>query len=198
MRIPLLLLLALAAAHAAEPVDANPFEPKGVAPAAVARLADGYAKSLPQPEKRAEAKRDFESTFLTGFTTPNVSLGSPSDAAAAGLKAGQAYRREHPAKVKEILEGYGYVATEADGLWEAGFEVSEFKPAKNPKENWWITVLGEEGAALEGAERVHVEASVDGVQVHVSGFLSPKGHYGHFGVGEREFIATSITPRKAK
>jgi hypothetical protein len=199
MRIILLLLLAVVRAHSVESVAANPFEPKAVAPAAVVKLAEAYMKSASKPAATpADAKRDFERTFLIGFTQPNVSIGNPNEAETHGLEAGHAYRREHPDKLKEILEGYGYVATEADGFWKAGFEVSDFKPKKNPKETWWITVIGEEGAAKAGAERVHVESNIDGQQVHVIGFLSPEGHYGHFGVGQRELFATSITAAKAR
>jgi hypothetical protein len=200
MRILLLLLLvALAPARAAERAVANPYEPKEVFPPAVVKLAEAYVKSAPGKAKAIEdPKRDFQRTFLLGFTTPNVSVGNPNDAEEKGLEAGKAYRRDHPEKGKEILEGYGYVATEADGFWRAGFEVSDFKPKAKPKETWWITVLREEGAAREGAERVRVKQGIDGVQVHVSGFLSPPGHYGHFGVGQRELFATSITPAKSK
>lgn len=199
MRIVLLLLLAVASARAAETTLANLLEPKAVAPGAVVKLAEAYVKSLPKPPATpAETKRDFQRTFLIGFTEPNVSIGSPNDAETSGLEAGHDYRRKHPEKLKEILEGYGYVATEADGFWRAGFEVSDFKPKKNPKETWWITVIGEEGAAREGAERVHVERSMDGAQVHIIGFLSPEGYYGHFGVGRREFMATGITAAKGK
>lgn len=202
MRLFLLLLLSMATASAAETATANLLEPKEVAPAAVTKLAEAYVKSLGKSEntvdRDAEAKRDFVRTFLTGFTSPKTSIGNPNDASAKGLEAGHVYRQEHPEKLKEILEGYGYVATEADGVWKFGFEVSDFRSNKTPKESWWVTVIGNEGEARAGAERVHVERSDDGVQVHVSGFLSPAGHYGHFGVGAREFFATSITPMKAK
>ncbi|HEV7402052.1 MAG TPA: hypothetical protein VGO11_03965 [Chthoniobacteraceae bacterium] len=201
MRILLLLFLA-ATAQAAETAAVDPFEPKEATPPAVVKLAEAYVKSVRQPEKPAatpaEAKRDFERMFLIGFTQPNVSIGDPNEAQASGLKAGHDYRRKHDNKMKEILEGYGYVATAVDGFWKFGFEISDFKPVKNPKESWWISVIGEEGPALAGAERVHIQTSDAGVQVHVIGFLSPKGRYGHFGGGEREFFATSITAAKAK
>ncbi len=202
MRPLLLILLTLATAHSAEPAPASRLEPKIPSPAVVFKLGEAYVKSLPpsgQPDgKLAGARRDFERSFLLGFTRPIATIGNPNDAEVHGLQAGLDYRRAHPEALKEILEGYGYVATEADGVWRAGFEVSDFKPKENPNETWWITVLGDEGGAKARAERVHVERRVDGVVVHVSGFLSPEGHYGHFGVGQRELMATSITPAKGK
>lgn len=203
MRILLLLALGAAAAWSAEPVSSDALEPEEHVPAAVTKLAEDYVRSTRKPKKPsatpAEAKRDFARMFLTGFTQPNVSIGDPNDAQARGLEAGRKYRRENDAKVKEILVGYGYAPIETDGFWRSGFEVSDFKPVKNPKENWWVTVLAEEGPTkADAAPRVQVERKVDGLQVHIVGFLSPEGHYGHFGVGVRELIATSVTAAKRK
>jgi hypothetical protein len=117
---------------------------------------------------------------------------STSDATMRGFEAGQAYRREHPENLKQIFEGYGYTTIEADGWWKAGFEVSDFRSKKSPQESWWLTVIANEG----DAQKVRVEARQEGVQVHVSGYLSPPGYYGHLGQSRRELFATSVTPEK--
>lgn len=73
------------------------------------------------------------------------------------------------------------------GFYEAEFEMSSFKVSHIPCEVWLsgdICPIFGEGNCTKGAE-VKAYISVEGV-------LTPPGHYGHFGMWERELVVTRV------
>ncbi len=163
-----------------------------LAPPEVVRLADAYVTSLPQQESAAHAKEirnDFTTRFFRGFINPDGSISGGTSAGRAGFNAGQQYRRSNPDKLKQTMEGFGYAATNAQGIWAVGFEHSGFRPDGHSGREWWLAPLPVAGAA--GA--VDHLVPRQGGRVRISGFLSPRGQYGHLGTYEHEFFATNIS-----
>jgi hypothetical protein len=155
------------------------------------RLADAYIGHLafpPSAAEREEIRHAFAREFFSGFTGPDNHL-IGSKAAVAGFKAGQEFRRKSSqARVMKTMEEFGYIATEAEGTWVVDFEVSCFRPRSQPDQSWWLSVFGGTKDVLPKRE----EPSSGPVLFHVSGFLSPKGQYGHLGAYEHEFYATKV------
>ena len=174
-----------------EPPDfQTPDDPK---PPAIVKLADAYLASLApeqRPNEPESARDDFVRSFFIGFTTPTGSMSGGTDADTKGFTAGQEFRRANPQKLKETFESFGYVATEAEGLWTLEFEHSGFKPrgCRNDKE-WWLDDLGDTVYELPNDQKIPDE----GISIRISGFLSPKGQYGHLGLYKHRFYATKIS-----
>jgi hypothetical protein len=163
-------------------------------PPAILKLADAYLESLPlerRPKDQQRARARFVRAFFLGITIPASSPGSSDDEYSRGFKTGQEYRRANPDKIKETFESFGNVVTEAEGVWTTGFEHSGFEPRgpNSNHENWWLWTTPDtvyeppEGRRFFGR----------GATVHVTGFLSPKGTYGHLGAYDRDFYATRIS-----
>jgi hypothetical protein len=131
-------------------------------------------------------RREFTRTFFLGFTDPDGSLTGDDVAAEHGFEAGQEFRRHcNPAEVKQAMEDYGYVATEAAGTWVLRDEVNCFRPRNIRGQNWWLTDFG-------GTFRDFYEVTGQPVSCHISGFLSPKGQYGHGGTYDHKFYVAEI------
>ena len=158
------------------------------------RQADAYFDSLPYAQRtphRDKVRVDFLRGFFSGFVSPNGRIeGGTHNEYWHGFQAGQAYRRTNPAKLTETMEGFGYVATEAEGRWTVGFEHSGFRPlGRYSGQHWWLSGLND--TAFEFTKDGKIPD--DGISLHLIGFLSPKGQYGHLGGYDNEFYATKIS-----
>jgi hypothetical protein len=186
----LLTVLALASAADAQ-------IQKVAAPEAVAQLAEAYLGSLPSEEplsrERAFVRDDFLRSFFSGFTRPGARMTGGTEAGRRGFAAGQEYWKAHRDKLKETMEGFGYVATEAKGVYTSGFEHSGFRPTDRPNEEWWLSTLGNTESDLAKNSTIRKPR----VAVRITGFLSPgrvNGFgYGHMNQYDREFYATKIS-----
>jgi hypothetical protein len=103
----------------------------------------------------------------------------------------------HPESVDSVMKGYGYSYVEVTGKYQVGFENSYFalatplndRPATEPKADtrpspWWLSVFG--SVDSNNSEIKSRFGPCD--NLHVKGYLSPKGRYGHLGGAEREFL----------
>jgi hypothetical protein len=164
------------------------------APPAVILRADAYVNSLvsqPNSRRKLEIHHDFLRNFFAGFTNPEGWMEGGTEASRCGFQAGQEYRRANLAKLQETMEGFGYVTCEAEGNWTVRFEHSGFRPRGRPEEQWWVW-LSPVGDIESDIART-AKTTRAGVDVRISGFLSPKGSYGHMGGSEHEFRATKIS-----
>jgi len=97
-----------------------------------------HLSSQPTSSECEDFRDDFTNMFFSGVTDPEGDI-IGRDAAEHGFKAGQKFRRRCNAQeIKQMMEAYGYVATEAIGTWTVGFEVSCFCPRNTPDEGWWL------------------------------------------------------------
>lgn len=175
--------IALGASEAAAP-------PRGVlAPAQVLGLADTYIASSPQQEDVAWTRRTYLGSFFMGYVNPGGSLSTEDPASRAGFEAGQQYRHSKPTELKETMEGFGYTATNAQGKWLVFFEHSIFRTPGDSGRGWWLTALPHP----ESAQAIAPDVPEQGGPVRISGFLSPKGRYGHLGMCDYQFFATNIS-----
>ena len=163
---------------------------------AILKLADAYLESLPpeqRPKDRQRIRDSFVTFFFRGFTS--FSAGSMycgvDDAELQGFKTGQVYHRGNPDKIKETFESFGYVATEAEGAWTIRFEHSGFEPRgrNSNREKWWFWIMTDTDSELREA----LQFCGQGKTIRVTGFLSPKGRYGHLDSYDHEFYATRIS-----
>jgi len=165
-------------------------------PARAERLADAYIKQLaiaPSESERDEIRHVFTTQFFSGFTGPEDSL-IGSKAAEAGFRAGQDFRRTSSAsQVRRTMEEFGYVHTEAEGTWSTGFEVRLFRPRGTPNQRWWFEGFGDTKYVMPKDN----ENLSGPIYYRVTGFLSPKGQYGHLGGYDHEFYATSVVYLKS-
>ncbi len=151
-----------------------------LAPPAVLRLANAYVARLPAGQ-RTRARDDFLRSFFDGFISSKATTSGFSEAERQGFDAGKKYSVSlHPDKLKETMEGFGYVATEANGVWFVGIEWTDFHPNFHPKEVWDLEFLKKLPAdVLKDAQ------TKKGVAVRVTGFLGPgsvsglRPHYDH-------------------
>jgi hypothetical protein len=162
------------------------------APEVVLHLADAYIAALPLQEKEGhqnDLRDEFFRSFFWGFVMPDGKLtgGSPVDS--AGEAAGRQYRLSNPDKLNEIMQGFGYVATNAVGTWSRGFELSRFRRAGDSGRGWWLWELPEPAASGVIARDI----PPSGGPVRIAGFLSAKGRYGHLGMCDRQFYARDIS-----
>lgn len=158
------------------------------------READAYFDSLPyfwRTPHRDKVRVEFLRGYFNGFVTPGeITMVGKHDACWHGVKAGQVYRRTHPAKLKETMEDFGYTAAVARGRWLSGFEISDFRPLGGGRDkSWWLSALT--STAFEFAKDVTIPH--DGISLRVEGFLSPKGAFGHLNGYDHEFYATQIS-----
>jgi hypothetical protein len=164
------------------------------APKSAIQQAEAYIDSLPaaqRPKDREDAIDGFLGSFFDGFIDTRSSMSGGTEENRRGFKAGQAYRRANPDKLKETMEGFGYTATEAQGVWTVHFEHSGFIPRDRPKETWWLSHLEGTDSNLPKTATIPKE----GVSIRVTGFLSPDNGfgYGHMNQYKREFYATKIS-----
>ena len=134
-------------------------------------------------------REDFIRSFFMGFTMPGARMGAKAESTQRGFIAGQEYRKNNPARISETMEGFGYILTEAEGTWIARFEVSSFQPQSMPKQPWWLSHFGDTRSDIPKGAKI----PKNGIHIRVIGYLSPRGHFGHWGAYEHEFFATSIS-----
>jgi hypothetical protein len=191
MRLLAILLVGILASSCASKQETGSPPPRVAGPDVALREAEAYlAKLSPQPadSEREEIRTEFTQMFFSGFTNPTGGL-IGRDAAEHGFHAGQNLRRHCDAvMVRRIMEDYGYVATEATGTWAVRFEVSVFSPRDMPDQGWWLEGFGDTKYTYPKKG----EETDQPVYFRISGFLSPKGRYGHLGGYEHEFYATKV------
>lgn len=128
---------------------------------------------------------EYSKNFFSGFTHPWGGVITKSALIQDAYTRGQAYWHEHPEDRGNIFAAYGYTAVERDGVWSRGFEKSTFEPVGATRATWWMSSFG---------GRPWSEAGLDPglgrgrVPVHIEGYLSPNGRYGHLGTYERELL----------
>ncbi|RFP10770.1 MULTISPECIES: hypothetical protein [unclassified Duganella] len=150
-------------------------------PDVVMRLSDSYAAS----------REEYARWFFAGFTHPVGGISTNLDLMRDAYTQGQSYWREHANERDQIFSGYGYQAVEADGVWSRGFEKSSFVPVNSQPGKWWMTSFG--GVKWTELGTNHADAPSGQAQVHIVGYLSPRGGYGHLGMYEQEVLVTSFT-----
>lgn len=163
--------------------------------AAVANeLAADYYKTLPaNTERQSEnvVRGAFCEGFLEGFISPGSWISEPTehDVHWHGFTAGQNYRRSHEDKLREVMEQFGYTVWEGDGTYEIrGFEMSLFWRRgvrivdDYESDCWWIDPLVSDLPDVLGGNRM--------AEIHIVGFLSPEGRYGHLGMCKQQILVT--------
>lgn len=169
--------------------SATPQHKRSPVPAVVKRLADSHFGSLSDQDRANEdaLREDFSRGFFDGFTSLMGTIGGGTEAYQRGFLAGQEYRRDNPARVKETMEEFGYSAAAAEGDWTESFERKLFRPRSQPGQSWWFCPMGLGRADIPKGMRIRA------VPIHAVGFISPAGRYGHLGGYDHQFFATSIT-----
>src|ERR1043166_2547281 len=160
------------------------------ASAPVLRLANDCVASLTSQRsaKLNEIRNDYIRSFFQGFRMPGSNMGGGSEAERRGFFEGQEYRRSNPTRIKETMEGFGYIAVETEGTWTVCFEHSGFRPDNQPSKTWWLSEFGDTGSAIPKGMKI----PKSGIHIRVTGFLSPAGRYGHLAGYEHELFATAI------
>jgi hypothetical protein len=125
--------------------------------------------------------------FFQGFTHPAGGIFTKSVLMQDAYTKGQVYWRDHPSQRNEIFASYGYLAIEQDGVFSRGFEKNDFQPNDSSTSLWWITTLGDVAWHDVGFEPLGSAPS----RLHIVGYLSPKGRFGHLGAYEHEVLITS-------
>jgi hypothetical protein len=160
-------------------------------PPVVLSIADSYFSENLLTRKMA-TKNDFYTHFSSGFFLGLLkpSCGFPFGTQQQGFMAGQKYRQEQPEKLDEIMQEYGYRGIETNGVWFLGFERSNFYPSEieTDDEGWWLWNL-----CRFQPDVTPDELEDKGVRLHVRGFLSPPGGYGHLGSCSYQFYALAIS-----
>lgn len=134
----------------------------------------------------------YARNFFMGFTHPSPDRGVYTKSAAVrdAYTHGQTYWREHPDARAKIFAGYGYTKVDVEGAWSQGFEKSSFEPSNSAGGKWWMKPLGDGPWSGVGLGQ---SAQNGGYHVHILGYLSPEGHYGHLGAYEHEILVTAGT-----
>ena len=159
-------------------------------PDLVVRAAQSFAQLHPD-EKRPAADvvqlEEYGRWFFQGFTHPSGQIFTQSDLMRDAYVKGQTYWREHPLEREAVFAGYGYAPVDVQGVWTWGFEKSAFQAPNSGGASWWMDTLGGVGWRQVGLD----DPRTPTMQVHLAGYLSPKGHYGHMGAYEQEIIVTA-------
>lgn len=159
-------------------------------PEAVRALADAYVASMePEvPVRRPDPRSRYVSSFFSGYTQLDGSIITTDKVSAAGYHAGQAYRRDHPGTLSEIMHGFGYVWVEAEGTLGIDREYSGLA-LRYTREVWWFDPM-----RGPGADEGSLTRPLKRGPMRVVGFLSPRGRYGHRSAFRHQFLAMSIMP----
>lgn len=130
------------------------------------------------------ARDDYANYFFLGFRHASGGMSIPSPLLKTAYARGEVFWHEHPAERAQVFAAHGYVPVERTGAWSRGFEREAFETGDG--EIWWMdTATGGSWAdtgLVPAGRRTHV---------HIVGYLSPKGQYGHMGGYEREVLVTS-------
>jgi hypothetical protein len=174
----------------------------------IIRLADDaiFADGAEAVRSREYSRSVFASAFLHGYSNPDSTI--PVNAAlsssrmnGAGWNAGQVYRRAHPESVPQIMQEYGYTEFEGTGDWTVGFEAGLFKPDRGepstPSSPHWCWSLGFIHSADLDAQLARIvprDVWLRGatLRVHVEGYISELGRFGHLGACQRQVYAVGV------
>jgi hypothetical protein len=157
---------------------------------------------------REISRTTFAGAFLGGYANPDSTI--PVNAEryfsrmnGKGWDAGKAYRRAHPDSVAQIMHEYGYKEFEGTGAWTYGFEAGGFQPdgvaEASASSQYWCWDLGfVRNADLDEQLGRIVRRDRDlaqnvTVRVHVKGYVSAPGSFGHMDLCQRQLYAVSIT-----
>ncbi|MBV7536668.1 hypothetical protein KW842_12910 [Duganella sp. sic0402] len=135
----------------------------------------------------AVQSEEYARWFFQGFTHTKGGIYTRSDLARDAYTKGQLYWRDHPSERDKVFAGYGYSAIEQDGVFSRGFEKSDFKPNDLSTGFWWMTTLGDVAWRDVGIE----PPSLSPIRLHIVGYLSPEGQFGHLGAYKHEVLVTS-------
>jgi len=163
----------------------------------LARKEYAAVHSADQKEGEVLFVAEFARGFLQGFTSPKSELWSAMHGGFwHGHHVGQTYFAEHPESVDSVMSGFGYEKIEAYGKWDVGFEVCTFIPDDGSHDGLWsLSSFGAEWP--KGTEVRPGEYVIHSMRLHVAGYLSPPGRYGHLGYCPREIFATTIEEIRA-
>lgn len=162
-------------------------------PDIVLEYAHAFAQTQTTDKRASTPPADYAQWFFQGLIHPSGGIVTQSAAMRDAYMKGQRYWRDHPSERANIMASYGYRAIERDGVWSRGFEKSVFQPAHADLDldagAWWLNSFG--GVAWRDVGLVAPNSSHQQPRVHIVGYLSPKGHYGHLGAYEHEVLVTS-------
>ncbi|MES2149035.1 MAG: hypothetical protein V4508_04490 [Pseudomonadota bacterium] len=168
-------------------------------PPVVVRFAESFAASQPEPEKISAGRtrtEDYAAWFFQGFISPVGTIATKSELMRDASTRAQFYWRDHPDARDAIFSDYGYAPVESDGVWSRGFEVSSFVPENGSAVKWSLTSFG--GVRWRDLGPDHIDAPSHGARVHIIGYISPQGSYGHLGGYPREVLITSFALADSK
>ncbi|MGK5004834.1 hypothetical protein [Janthinobacterium sp. LB2P70] len=162
-------------------------------PDIVLEYAHAFAQTQTTDKQLPTPPADYAQWFFEGLIHPSGGIVTQSAAMRDAYTNGQRYWRDHPSERANIMASYGYCAIERDGVWSRGFEKSVFQPVHAELDDdagaWWFNSFG--GVAWRDIGLVAPNSSCQQPRVHIVGYLSPKGHYGHLGAYEHEVLVTS-------
>ena len=157
---------------------------------------------------REQSRSLFAHAFLHGYSTPestipvNAGLYS-SRMSGRGWSAGQTYRLAHPESISQIMREYGYNDFEGAGSWTFGFEAGGFQPddagegfrLSPPRACWYLAFIHSADLDAQLGRIFPPNTFLRGgtVRVHVEGYVSPPGGFGHLGHCQRQLYAVSLT-----
>jgi hypothetical protein len=186
--------LALAAPAVAAPAGPVPPFVAQLAEAAIAR--EPSAMHAPDRDK---AVAWFSAGFIEGFLAPpDMSWPSAAGPGFEGMRAGQAYRRAHPARHDDVLRAYGYVPSDVAGRCAVGVEASRFtprlpddaSPIRKIDANWWVAQWPPSAAAPPASRPASGRGRA--WPCRIVGWLSPPGHYGHMNMYSHQMVAIRV------
>lgn len=143
-----------------------------------------YSQLDQPPPDRGAYIQGFTEGYLMGVAAAHLTVKSSQPGLEDGVRAGQAAQPLNRELYGQYMLAFGNTETTVTGTYSTpcGFECSDFSPDQVP-EKWWLTfsVYCGEGARKKG-------------RITVTGFLSPRGGYGHMNQYDRQFVAVSVKP----
>lgn len=164
-------------------------------PDVVLQYADAFAQSQTKTERLSSGlsqREEYTVWFFQGFIHPSGWILTKSDLMKNAYTQGQTYWHDYPSERDKMFASYGYVPIEREGVWSHGFEVSAFRPADAGGEEWWISPLGDGSWSDIGLDKARLRDKH--LRVRITGYVSPKGRYGHLGAYVRAVHVTSAVP----
>ncbi|WP_143450307.1 hypothetical protein [Janthinobacterium sp. BJB446] len=158
-------------------------------PAVVLDYASAFVQTQAADKQSPARRAEYAQWFFQGLTHPSGGIVTQSTAMRDAYTNGQRYWRDHPSGRDAIMAGYGYLPIEREGIWSRGFERSVFQAADAGAGAWWLDSFG--GVAWREVGLTAPNSTHEQPRVHIAGYLSPQGHYGHLGAYEHEVLVTS-------
>jgi hypothetical protein len=176
----------------------------------VIKLADeAIAADGDEAIRNRELSRSFFApAFLRGYTAPGVTAPEVNRYAlysrmgGKGWTAGQAYRREHPGSVAQIMHEYGYKEFEGAGAWSVGFEAGQFQPDAEAETSrsslkyscWHLATIQSADITAQLRQILpHETLNTVTLRVRITGYVSPLGRFGQLGLCERQLYASRVS-----